>query len=117
MRTGSLAVLAALLTTTTSVIADTHPGAVRKPAQASVPDSGKVTVELPVSTALFPAGAGAEVANAQCLLCHSVDMVLTQPPRTQDEWKATINKMRAAYGAPITEDQVDSLAVYLAGLR
>ncbi len=80
------------------------------------PKSDKLNVELPNSTRLFPAGDGAAVANAQCLMCHSVEMVLFQPQRTPVQWVETINKMRTAYGAPIPEGQVDALAGYLAGV-
>jgi cytochrome c5 len=77
---------------------------------------GKISVELPVSQTPFPAGEGAVIANAQCLICHSADMVLRQPARTQEQWKETINKMRSAYGAPLPAGQVDALAVYLSRL-
>jgi hypothetical protein len=72
----------------------------------------KVSVELPVSEASFPPGDGAEITG-QCLICHSAGMVLRQPPLTQDEWKAEINKMRNSFGAPLPLGQVDALARYL----
>ena len=71
------------------------------------PHWGKVSVELPASNTLFPAGEGQAVANAQCLICHSAGMVLRQPTRTQPQWTETIDKMRSAYGAPIAAAQVD----------
>jgi mono/diheme cytochrome c family protein len=77
---------------------------------------GKVSVELPTSLVPFPAGEGAVIANAQCLICHSAGMVLRQPARTQEQWKETINKMRSAYGAPLPAEQVDALAAYLSRL-
>jgi mono/diheme cytochrome c family protein len=77
---------------------------------------GKVSVELPTSVTPFPAGEGAVIANAQCLICHSAGMVLRQPARTQEQWKETINKMRSAYGAPLPAEQVDALAAYLSRL-
>lgn len=86
-------------------------------AAGSAPPAPKLTVvnvHLPVSTAVFPAGEGAPIANSQCLICHSTEMVLFQPRRTQAQWTETIKKMRAAYGAPIPAEQVDALAVYLA---
>jgi mono/diheme cytochrome c family protein len=76
----------------------------------------KVSVELPTSLTPFPAGEGAVIANAQCLICHSAGMVLRQPARTQEQWKETINKMRSAYGAPLPAEQVDALAAYLSRL-
>jgi mono/diheme cytochrome c family protein len=77
----------------------------------------KVSVQLPISPTLFPAGKGADIANSQCVICHSPDMVLYQPARTQEQWKETINKMRSAYGAPLPAEQVDALATYLAQLK
>jgi mono/diheme cytochrome c family protein len=78
-----------------------------------VPKWTKVRVEIPASQTPFPPGDGAVIANAQCLICHSAGMVLRQPPLTQEEWLAEINKMRNSYGAPIPADQVEPLARYL----
>jgi cytochrome c5 len=88
-----------------------------KPARQSEVRWTKVNVQLPTSLAVFPAGRGADIANSQCLMCHSADMVLYQPTRTQEQWKETINKMRSAYGAPLPAEQVDALAAYLFGLN
>jgi mono/diheme cytochrome c family protein len=76
----------------------------------------RLSVELPTSEARFPAASGADIANAQCLLCHSAGMVLRQPPLTQDQWKGEIEKMRSAYGAPLPADEVEGLATYLQGV-
>jgi mono/diheme cytochrome c family protein len=77
----------------------------------------KLSVQLPTTQTLFPAGQGADIANSQCVICHSPDMVLYQPVRTQEQWKETINKMRSAYGAPLPAEQVDELATYLSRLK
>jgi mono/diheme cytochrome c family protein len=77
----------------------------------------RVEVELPVSEAVFPPGNGAQIANGQCLMCHSAGMVRRQPPLSQDDWTGEINKMRSAYGAPIPSDQVEALARYLHGIN
>lgn len=87
-----------------------------KTAKQSDAHWSKVSVELPTSLTPFPAGEGAVIANAQCLICHSAGMVLRQPARTQEQWKETINKMRSAYGAPLPAEQVDALAAYLSRL-
>jgi mono/diheme cytochrome c family protein len=73
----------------------------------------KVSVELPTSHTSFPQGNGADIANGQCLICHSAGMVLRQPPLTEDEWTGEINKMRNSFGAPLPADQVAALARYL----
>lgn len=75
-----------------------------------------VSVDLPVSQTPFPPGPGADIATSQCLICHSADMVLLQPPLTQEQWVAEINKMRSAFGAPIAENQIEAVAEYLYGM-
>ena len=77
----------------------------------------QVTVDLPVSRTAFPPGDGADIANGQCLICHSAGMVLRQPPLTEDEWTAEINKMRTAFGAPMPADQIAALAKYLRSIN
>ena len=73
----------------------------------------KVRVELPASRVAFPPGGAGIIANGYCLSCHSAGMVLKQPPLTQDEWTAEINKMRKVFGASPPDDQVPALAQYL----
>ena len=94
------------------VVADPGASAV-KPSKASPPSWKTTRIELPVSDAVFPAGVDSEIANSQCLICHSAGMVLRQPPLTKDQWHAEIVKMRTAFGALIPEDQVDALTEYL----
>lgn len=72
-----------------------------------------VAVTLPAGDTHFPPGDGAPLAG-KCLICHSAGMVLTQPALTQAQWKAEINKMRAVYGAPIEDSDVEPLSAYLA---
>jgi mono/diheme cytochrome c family protein len=76
----------------------------------------RLSVQLPTSVTTFPAGNGADIANSQCLICHSAGMVLRQPALSESQWRATIDKMRTAYGAPLPADQVDALATYLSKL-
>jgi mono/diheme cytochrome c family protein len=85
--------------------------------KGSVPKWVKVSVDLPASQVSFPPGNGSVIANAYCLICHSAGMVLRQPPLTQDEWTAEINKMRNAFGAPLPADQVEALAKYLRSIN
>lgn len=73
-----------------------------------------IKVTLPNNSELFPRGAGADSANANCLICHSVDMVTRQPPSlTQHDWDAIVHKMKAGYGAPIADDQMAIVINYL----
>ena len=91
---------------------DSEP-AVKEVGRRPVQKWAKVSVDLPTSQTLFPPGDGADMANGECLMCHSAGMVLRQPSLTQDEWVGEINKMRSAYGAPVPAEQVDALARYL----
>lgn len=92
------------------VPADSEPAATRKAPAASWQ---KITVELPSSQKIFPPGDGADIANGQCLMCHSAGMVLLQPALTQEQWVSEINKMRNSFGSPLPAEQVTPLAQYL----
>ncbi|SIT43997.1 exported hypothetical protein [Paraburkholderia piptadeniae] len=72
-----------------------------------------VEVSLPNGISTFPPGPGSTLANQQCVICHSVDMVTRQPPLSFESWKAEVLKMRAVYGAPLPPEQVEDIARYL----
>jgi cytochrome c553 len=69
---------------------------------------------LPSETAKLKAGPGFELAVSQCALCHSADYISTQPRLTSAQWRASIVKMQAKYGAPIATNKVDALVEYFA---
>ena len=69
--------------------------------------------QLPSETTKLKPGPGAELVVGNCLLCHSGDYISTQPRLTRPAWKATVEKMRAKYGAPIATNKVDELLDYL----
>ncbi len=82
-------------------------------AAAAVADT--LRIDLPQDNAGFEPGPGADIANAHCLVCHSAQYITTQPrDKPLAFWKAEVEKMKKAYGAPIPEDQVEPLAAYLA---
>ena len=116
MRTIPVALAGLLIVGAPQLQAENTGSSPEKTAKQSDAHWSKVSVELPTSLTPFPAGEGAVIANAQCLICHSAGMVLRQPARTQEQWKETINKMRSAYGAPLPAEQVDALAAYLSRL-
>src|SRR5207247_1495513 len=70
-------------------------------------------LSLPPEIAAFKNGPGVEIALAQCVLCHSADYVSTQPRLPRASWKASVQKMREKYGAPLPENQVEPLTDYL----
>src|ERR1700730_16378480 len=75
-----------------------------------------INVSLPAGAAAFPAGQGSDIANANCLICHSAGMVLRQPPLTLAEWTTESAKMKGPVAAPIASDQIDALAHYLTAI-
>jgi cytochrome c len=70
-------------------------------------------IELPAETASFKTAPGSDLANGQCLTCHSVDYVTMQPPFPHSFWLNEVKKMRDKYGATIPEDLTEPLANYL----
>jgi mono/diheme cytochrome c family protein len=76
-----------------------------------------VRVDLPSGDRMFPPGPGADVANSNCLACHSAGMVLYQPALSKAQWRSEVEKMRTAYKAPIDPKDVDAITDYLVGIR
>ena len=75
------------------------------------------TVTLPDSSAMFPPGPGADVANANCLACHSVGMVMNQPVLPRATWEAEVNKMRSVFKAPVQASDVAAITDYLVSIK
>jgi hypothetical protein len=70
-------------------------------------------VALPFGNQVFAGGDAAKLANSHCLLCHSKDMLDTQPPLSLETWKKEVDKMRTAYGCPLRADQTAGLAEFI----
>ena len=73
-----------------------------------------VKIQLPLETAVFKPAPGVDLANGQCLTCHSADYIATQPPKGRDFWKAEVEKMKSKYGAPIPPEVMSTLIGYFA---
>lgn len=83
--------------------------AAREPA-AKVPPS----FAWPSETSRFIDGPGVEKAQGYCLACHSADYVSTQPHGMPKAfWEGEVAKMRNAYGAPIPDDDAKAIVNYL----
>jgi len=75
--------------------------------------SAPLKIELPAETDVFKPGPGVDIANGQCLVCHSVEYVVTQPPFPRAFWASSVKKMRERYGSAIPDEQVEPLVDYL----
>src|SRR5579884_12087 len=60
----------------------------------------------------WPAGAGAEIVQAKCLICHGGEMIASQR-LTAAQWSAEVTKM-TGWGAPLSPEEQKTLAAYLA---
>lgn len=74
-------------------------------------------VTLPGGAAMFPPGPGADVANANCLSCHSIGMVMNQPTLSRAAWEAEVNKMRNTFKAPVQVSDVAAITDYLVSIK
>jgi cytochrome c5 len=70
--------------------------------------------KLPDEKPAFKSAPGAELVQASCIMCHSHEYITTQPAFTRDQWKASVAKMQAKYGAPLAPENVDAVLDYLA---
>jgi cytochrome c553 len=75
-----------------------------------------VKVDLPDSDRMFQ-GSGADAINNNCLACHSAGMVLNQPALSRQAWTAEVNKMMAAYKAPVAPEDVGAIVDYLVRIK
>ena len=91
------------------------------PAQAAAPPSavtaGGITltstsIDWPEDPSTYT-GAGADLMNNNCTACHSASMALTQPPLSQAQWAATVDKMRNTYKAAVAPKDVPAIVDYL----
>jgi len=69
--------------------------------------------KLPPETAKLKAGEGVELVTGQCMICHSVDYISTQPPMNRAGWTAAVTKMKEKYGAPIPAEDIEKAVSYL----
>lgn len=77
------------------------------------------TLPEPMAQLRAPADAshkpGFEAAQGNCMVCHSVDYVATQPPKKGAAfWETEVTKMVKVYHAPIGEADAKAIAAYLA---
>ena len=59
-------------------------------------------------------GAGSEITQRSCVLCHSTDYIVMQPPGDQKQWDGVVTKMINVYGAPLSDADARVIAEYLA---
>ncbi len=59
-------------------------------------------------------GPGREAVMANCVMCHSLDMIqINSPFLKKSQWEATVNKMKKVMGAPIGDADTAKIVAYL----
>ncbi|MCO5052147.1 MAG: c-type cytochrome [Verrucomicrobiae bacterium] len=77
------------------------------------PPNAPLKIQLPPETSAFKQATGAALVNGQCLVCHSVEYVTSQPPLPRTFWSAAVKKMVDKYGANVPPDQIEPIVDYL----
>jgi len=59
-------------------------------------------------------GEGRDLTVGRCIICHSVEYIpANAPAMDRAAWQKTIQKMRDRFGAPITDQQANTILDYL----
>ena len=75
--------------------------------------AGEIAIILPPETAALKPGAGAALAQTNCMTCHSADYISSQPKMPRKFWEAEVKKMKEKYAAPLADENLTALADYL----
>ncbi len=76
-----------------------------------------LSADLPSSDREFPPGPGVDVAQANCVACHSVGMVMNQPVLSRAMWETEVHKMIAVYKAPVSDEDAKAIVAYLDSIK
>jgi len=76
-----------------------------------------IDIQLPPETAVFKPSElpGYMLAQRNCMICHSVHYIQSQPsdsPRSY--WEGTVKKMKAPFGAKFSDEDIPAIVDYLA---
>jgi cytochrome c5 len=86
-------------------------------ADAPAVPPGTVTIDLPMLPAALPDAPGKETVAATCVMCHTTRYITMQPRFTRAAWQANVDKMRKAFGAPMSDAQAAEAVNYLVAVR
>ena len=73
-------------------------------------------IQLPPETAVFKPSElpGYTLAQRNCMICHSVHYIQSQPPASpRGYWEATVKKMRVPFGAKFADEDIPAIVDYL----
>ena len=73
-------------------------------------------IDLPSETSLFKPSElpGYALAQRNCMTCHSVHYIQSQPPASpRAYWEATVKKMKKPFGAQFPDAEIPDMVDYL----
>jgi cytochrome c551/c552 len=73
-------------------------------------------IQLPPETAVFKPSElpGYTLAQRNCMICHSVHYIQSQPPASpRSYWEATVKKMKVPFGAKFADEDIPAIVDYL----
>ena len=73
-------------------------------------------ITLPLETATYKPSdlPGYHLVQQNCLICHSVQYALYQPPSSpRGYWEAAVKKMKTPFGATFADDDIPAMVDYL----
>jgi cytochrome c551/c552 len=73
-------------------------------------------IQLPPETAVFKPSElpGYTLAQRNCMTCHSVHYIQSQPPASpRGYWEATVKKMKVSFGAKFADEDIPAIVDYL----
>ncbi len=82
----------------------------------AMPAAHALDIDLPQETLLFKPSTlpGYEMVQRNCMLCHSVHYIQSQPPQSpRGYWEATVKKMKKPFGAPFPDAEIPAMVDYL----
>ena len=85
-------------------------------ALCALPAAQALDINLPPETAVFKPSPlpGYELVQRNCMLCHSVHYVQSQPPMSpRSYWEATVKKMKKPFGATFADEDIPAMVDYL----
>ena len=78
-------------------------------------DAGTIhSISIPNVPVQLKEGDGRPKTDAYCNVCHSTDYITMQPKFSKAQWTATVTKMIKTFGAPIPQEDADTIINYLA---
>ena len=81
------------------------------------PDNPVHTIVMPHDEPPFPPGLGRDEFVAACVVCHSPRYITMQPRFSHATWLSEVKKMKAVYGAHISDEEVLKITDYLVSIN